>query len=75
MKDCSKGWSSQASQIQEEDNLGWNGHDSETGYLTLTATMEQSAILQVWEQLKVMTLEENSELASELGVREDFTSA
>jgi hypothetical protein len=39
------------------------------------ATMEQSTISQVWEQLKAMTLEEKSELANELGVGEDFTLA
>jgi hypothetical protein len=39
------------------------------------ARTEQSAILQVYEGLKVMTLEEKNKLASELGVGEDFTSA
>jgi hypothetical protein len=39
------------------------------------ATMEQSTVLQVWEQLKAMTLEEKSELASKLGVGKDFSLA
>jgi hypothetical protein len=61
--------------VQEEDNLGWNDHNSEIGYPTLMATTEQSAISQVRAGLKVMTLEEKNELASKLGVGEDFTSA
>jgi non-ribosomal peptide synthetase component E (peptide arylation enzyme) len=55
-RDClKKQQSSQASQVQEEDNLGWNDHNSEIGYPTLTAMMEQSAISQVQAGLKVMT--------------------
>jgi hypothetical protein len=47
----------------------------EIGYLTLTATTEQSTVSQVQAQLKVMTLKEKNELTNELGVGEDFTSA
>jgi hypothetical protein len=65
----------QANQAQKEDNLGWNDHNSEIGYLTLTATMEQSAVLQIRDQLKALTLDQKSELADELGVMEDFPSA
>jgi hypothetical protein len=59
----------------QEDNQGWNDNKSEVGRPTLTATTEQCAISQVWAGLKVMTLEEKSELASELGIGEDFTLA
>jgi hypothetical protein len=61
--------------MQEEDPLGWNDNDSEIGYLTLTATMEQSTLIQVQAELKVMTLEEKNELANKMGVGEDFTLA
>jgi hypothetical protein len=39
------------------------------------AMTEQSAVSQVREQLKVMTLEQKSELADKLGVLEDFLLA
>jgi hypothetical protein len=74
-QDCKQEKSSQVSQVQEEDNLGWNDHNSEIGYPTPTATTEQSVISQVRAGLKAMTLEEKSKLTSELGVGEDFTSA
>jgi hypothetical protein len=61
-------------QAQNEDQLGWNGHDSEIGYPTLTANMEQSAVSQIKDQLKVLTLEQKNELANEMGVSEDFPS-
>jgi hypothetical protein len=61
--------------VQEEDNLGWNDHNSEIGYLTLMATTEQSMLSQVQAGLKAMTLEEKNELANEMGVGEDFTLA
>jgi hypothetical protein len=61
--------------VQEEDNPGWNNNESEIGQLTLTAMMEQSMVLQIRDQLKVLTLEQKSKLASELGVGEDFPSA
>jgi hypothetical protein len=34
--------------VQEEDNLGWNDHNLEIGYLTLMATMEQSVVIPSW---------------------------
>jgi hypothetical protein len=74
-KDCKQGGSSWASQMQEEDDQGWNDNELKLGQLTLTATTEQSIISQVRAGLKAMTLEEKSELASELGVGEDFTLA
>jgi hypothetical protein len=61
--------------MQEEDNQGWNDNELEVGQPTLTVTTKQSVISQVRAGLKVMTLEEKSELTSELGVGEDFTSA
>jgi hypothetical protein len=74
-QDCKQGRSSKVSQAQEEDNLGWNNHDSEIGYPTLMATTEQSTISQVQAGLKAMTLKEKNELASKMGVGEDFTLA
>jgi hypothetical protein len=68
MRECPRKQSSWASQVQDEDNLGWNDHDLEIGYLTLTATTEQSNVSQVRDQLKVMTLDEKSELANQLGL-------
>jgi hypothetical protein len=65
----------QANQVQEEGNTGWNDHESEAGYLTLMATTEQSAVSQIRDQLKVLTLDQKSELTSKLGVGEDFPSA
>jgi hypothetical protein len=61
--------------MQEEDDQGWNDNESEVGRPTLMATTEQSAISQVRAGLKAMTLEEKNELASKLGIGEDFTSA
>jgi hypothetical protein len=58
--------------VQDGDNLGWNDNDSEIGYLTLMVTMEQSAVSQVRDQLKVMTLEEKGKLADQLGLSKDF---
>jgi antitoxin component HigA of HigAB toxin-antitoxin module len=58
--------------VQDKDNLGWNDHDSEIGYLTLMVTTEQSAVSQVRDQLKAMTLEEKSKLANQLGISKDF---
>jgi hypothetical protein len=73
-KQCLKLRTSQANQVQNEDQLGWNDHDSEIGYPTLMATTEQSTVLQIKDQLKVLTLEQKSELASKMGVLEDFPS-
>jgi hypothetical protein len=75
MRNCPKGQPTQANQVQEEDNLGWNDCDLEIGYLTLTATTEQSVVSQIRDQLKALTLDQKSELADELGVTEDFPSA
>jgi hypothetical protein len=61
-------------QVQNEDHLGWNDNDSEIGYPTLMATSEQSSVLQLKDQLKVLTLEQQKELANEMGVLEDFPS-
>jgi hypothetical protein len=74
-KDCKQGRSSWVSQMQEENDQGWNDDESEVGWPTLMATTKQSTILQVQAGLKAMTLEEKSKLASELGVGEDFTLA
>jgi hypothetical protein len=71
---CLKPKTSRANQVQNEDQLGWNNNDSEIGYLTLTMTMEQSAILQIKDQLKVLMLEQKNELANKMGVSEDFPS-
>jgi hypothetical protein len=71
---CLKLKMSQANQVQNEDQLGWNDNDLEIGYPTLTATMEQSMILQIKDQLKALTLKQKSELANEMGVLEDFPS-
>jgi hypothetical protein len=71
---CLKLKMSQANQAQNEDQLGWNNNDSEIGYPTLTTTTEQSTILQIKDQLKVLTLEQKNELASKMGVSEDFPS-
>jgi hypothetical protein len=60
--------------VQNEDQLEWNDNDSEIGYPTLTVTMEQSAILQIKDQLKALTLEQKNELANEMGVLDDFPS-
>jgi hypothetical protein len=46
----------------------------EIGYLTLTANTEQSAVLQIKDQLKMLMLEQKNELANEMGVSEDFPS-
>jgi hypothetical protein len=61
-------------QVQNEDHLGWNDNDSKIGYPTLMATLEQSSVLQLKDQLKVLTLEQQKELANEMGVLEDFPS-
>jgi hypothetical protein len=61
-------------QVQNEDQLGWNDNDSEIGYPTLMATMEQSMVLQLKDQLKALTLEQQKELANEMGISEDFPS-
>jgi hypothetical protein len=60
--------------MQNEDQLGWTNNDSEIGYPTLTATMEQSTVLQLKDQLKALTLDQQKELANEMGVMEDFPS-
>jgi hypothetical protein len=60
--------------MQNEDQLGWNDHDSEIGYLTLTANIEQSTVSQIKDQLKALTLEQKNELANKMGVSEDFPS-
>jgi hypothetical protein len=39
------------------------------------ATTEQSAVSQIRDQLKALTLDQKSELVDELGVMEDFPSA
>jgi hypothetical protein len=74
-RDCHKKQSSCTSQMQDEESQGWNNHELEIGYPTLTVKMEQSTISQACKGLKVMTLKEKNELASELGVGEDFTLA
>jgi hypothetical protein len=74
-KNCPKGQPSWANQVQEEDNLGWNDHDSEIGYPTLMVATEQSVVSQIRDQLKAVTLDQKSELADELGVTEDVPSA
>jgi hypothetical protein len=64
-----------ANQMQEKDDPGWNDNESEVGQLTLMATTEQSAVSQIRDQLKVLTLDQKSELTSKLGVGEDFPLA
>jgi hypothetical protein len=71
---CLKPKTSQANQVQNEDQLGWTNNDSEIGYPTLTATSEQSSVLQLKDQLKVLTLDQQKELTNEMGVLEDFPS-
>jgi hypothetical protein len=61
-------------QAQNEDQLGWTDHDSEIGYPTLTATSEQSSVSLLKDQLKALTLNQQKELANEMGVMEDFPS-
>jgi hypothetical protein len=70
---CLKPWSSQTNQTQYEEQ--WTNNDSEVGQPTLTATTKQSAISQVQEGLKAITLDEKNELAKEMGIGEDFISA
>jgi hypothetical protein len=71
---CSKLKTSRVNQVQNEDQLGWNDNDLEIGYPTLMATMEQSMVSQLKDQLKVLTLEQQKELANEMGIMEDFPS-
>jgi hypothetical protein len=75
-KQCPKPRMSRANQAQNEDQLGWNDHNSEIGYLTLTVNMEQSTVSQLRDQLKALTLEQKSKLANENEIRvlEDFPS-
>jgi hypothetical protein len=54
--------------------LGWTDNDSEIGYLTLTATLEQSSVSQLKDQLKALMLDQQKELANKMGVMEDFPS-
>jgi hypothetical protein len=75
VRNCLKGQPTWANQVQKEDNLGGNDHNLEIGYLTLIVTMEQSMVSQIRDQLKVLTLDQKSELVDELGVTEDFPSA
>jgi hypothetical protein len=75
VRQCLKPRTSHASEVQSEDQLGWNDHDSEIGYPTMLATTERSAVSQVREQLKAITLDQKCELADELGVLENFQSA
>jgi antitoxin component HigA of HigAB toxin-antitoxin module len=65
---------SRANQVQNKDQLGWTNNDLEIGYPTLMATMEQSMVSQLKNQLKVLTLEQQKELANEIGIVEDFPS-
>jgi hypothetical protein len=65
---------SQVNQVQNEDQLGWNDNDLEIGYPTSMATMEQSAVLQLKDQLKALTLEQQKELANKMGAMDDFPS-
>jgi hypothetical protein len=65
---------SQANQMQNEDQLGWTDNDSEIRYPTLTVTMEQSTVSLLKDQLKALTLEQQKELANEMGMSEDFPS-
>jgi hypothetical protein len=74
VQQCLKPKTSRVNQVQNEDQLGWNNNDLEIGYPTLTATMEQSTVLQLKDQLKVLTLEQQKELANEMGILEDFPS-
>jgi hypothetical protein len=74
-RNCPRRRLTQANQTQEEYEAGWNDHDSEARHPTLMATTEQSTVSQVREQLKALTLNQKSELASKLGVGEDFSSA
>jgi hypothetical protein len=60
--------------MQNEDQLGWTDNNLEIGYLTMTMTTEQSVILQIRDQLKVLTLEQKNKLANEMGVLKDFPS-
>jgi hypothetical protein len=74
VQQCLKLKTSRVNQVQNEDQLGWNDNDFKIGYLTLTMTMEQSAVSQIKDQLKALTLEQKSKLANEMGVSEDFPS-
>jgi hypothetical protein len=71
---CPKPKTSCTNQTQNKDQLGWTNNDSEIGYPTLMATMEQSAVLQLKDQLKALSLEQQKELANKMGILEDFPS-
>jgi hypothetical protein len=73
-KHCLKPRMSRVNQAQNEDQLGWTDNDSEIGYPTLMVTTEQSTVLQLKDQLKVLSLEQQKELVNEMGVLEDFPS-
>jgi hypothetical protein len=65
---------SQANQMQNEDAPRWEDQESEVGYPTLMANMEQSVVSQIRDQLKALMLEQKNELANKMGVSEDFPS-
>jgi hypothetical protein len=73
-KQCLKPKTSRVNQAQNKDQLGWTNNDSEIGYPTLMATTEQSTVSQLKDQLKALILEQQKELANEMGVLEDFSS-
>jgi hypothetical protein len=73
-KQCLKPRMSWANQVQNKDQLGWNDNNSEIGYPTLMAIMEQSSVLLLKDQLKALSLEQQKELMNEMGVMEDFPS-
>jgi hypothetical protein len=65
---------SRVNQAEPKDQLRWNNSDLEIGYPTLMATMNWSAMSQLGDQLKALTLDQKKELADEMGVSEDFES-
>jgi hypothetical protein len=73
-KQCLKPRTSRVNQMQNEDQLGWTDNDLEIGYPTLTATTEQSTVLQLKDQIKALTLEQQKELANKMGILEEFPS-
>jgi hypothetical protein len=63
-----------ANQAQNEDQSICDDQESEVRYPTFTMNTEQSTVLQIKDQLKVLTLEQKNKLANEMGVSEDFPS-
>jgi hypothetical protein len=60
--------------VQNDNQATWNDTELEVGYPTLTVWTKQSAVSQIKEQLKVLTLDQKNKLANEMGVSEDFPS-